>query len=131
MPTPLFNLLEVESKLFSWLHDTHPFVKRGARHAVARGDVLDLRGRIGQQCPDFPYLLVVQLEFAPAHPAPGTDGGKGGQSPLANQVSLKLGQGSKYMELELARGAARVNFLAQAFKGDAALLQITDDLHEV
>ena len=35
------------------------------------------------------------------------------------------------MELELARGAARVNFLAQAFKGDAALLQITDDLHEV
>ncbi len=40
MPTPLFNLLEVESKLFSWLHDTHPFVKRGARHAVARGDVL-------------------------------------------------------------------------------------------
>ena len=53
------KLLECQCALLQRLHDTDPLVKSRSRHAVARGNVLYLRGRISQKCPDFPDLLVV------------------------------------------------------------------------
>lgn len=54
----------------AWLHNTHPFLNRGARHAVARDYFLDLRSRIGQQGLHLPDLFVAQFGLAPCATRP-------------------------------------------------------------
>jgi len=51
--------------------------------------------------------------------------------PIPDQVPIELGQCREHMENQLARCAAGFDFLSQTFKGDAALLKIRNDLHQV
>ena len=81
---------------------------------VALGDVLDPRRRVGQQCPDFPYLLVIELGLAPARP-PGHGHAQPSSPPGSAPESgcARTGQGREHMQLQLARGAARVDLLPE------------------